>query len=838
MLRPGLSLDMRYAVRMLAAHRVVSLVAIASLALGIGANTAIFSLINAVLLRELPVKEPGRLVMLSDPERSGVMIGSQTGVRSLFTYAEFEQMRAGATVFSGLFASESQAPRASIRVDGEAAEEVTTRLVSGSYFETLGVRPLLGRAFTAEEDRAPGAAPYAVLSYDFWRNRFHRDPAVLGRAVAIGSARLTVIGVLPAGFFGETVGESPALYIPITMEPMVKPGRDWLHDDPARAEKVMWLHVTGRLKPGVSMEQAQANASVVFGQYLRSLAGANPSPERRKEILDQRLQARPGGKGASTMRGDAAEPLLVLMGMVGVVLLIACANVANLLLARTVARRREIGVRLALGAGRLAILRPVLLESLLLSLLGGALGLLISHWGTRVLLRILSQNADSLALEAAPDWRVFLFTAAVSAGTGIAFGVIPAWRASRYDAQQALAESGRGLTGSVRRVAAGKLLVVAQVALSLLLLIGAGLFMRTLENLRAVDLGYPRDRLIVARVDALEAGYRGPAAGEFYRRLMERFRAIPGVRTVTMSENGLFSGTESADQITAEGYTPKKKGDDSARFDQVGPNYFSGLGIPILLGREIGPQDQEGAPRVCVINESLARFFFGKRNPIGRHLTDEFPDTRATFEIVGVVRDSRDHRIRGEVPRRFFIPAYQGLGGLPPSAYFEIRTFADPGVIMNEVRRTGVALRSMRTLDALVEGNLRSERVVAQLAAAFGGAALLLASLGLYGVLSYGIARRTNEIGIRMALGASRAGVVGMVLRETSWLLAAGAAVGIPCALAASRIISSRLFGVQAADPLTLAAATALLAAVGLLAGLLPARRAAAIDPLRALHYE
>ncbi len=538
------------------------------------------------------------------------------------------------------------------------------------------------------------------------------------------------------------------------------------------------------------------------------------------------------------LRETAGEPLLVLMGLVGLVLLIACANVANLLLARAAARRKEFGVRLALGASRLAIVRPVLIESLMLSLLGGALGALLSGWGTGLLLRLVSQGPTPLPIEAHIDLRVFLFTAAVSIATGLAFGLAPALRVSRYQINQSLREAGRGLAGSLRRAAAGRALVVAQVALSLLLLIAAGLFTRTLSNLRTVDLGYPRERLVLARVDALEAGYKGPAAGDFYRRTAERLRAIPGVRTVTMSENGLFAGTESRDQISVEGYTPRQKGEEQAYFDQVGPGYFSGLGIPVLLGREFSARDTASAPRVCVINESLARYYFGKSNPLGRHLTDEFPDTRATFEIVGVVRDSRDHQLRGEVQRRFFIPLEQALGGIPSSVYFEIRTLADPAAVFQQVRKAAGPVRRIETLDRRLDDNLRTERALAQLGAFFGATALLLASLGLYGVLSHTVARRTSEIGVRMALGASRASVLGLVLRETAWLLAAGAAIGIPAALAASRIISSQLFGVSAADPATLIAATAALVAVGLAAGLVPARRAAAIDPLTALRYE
>ncbi len=836
--------DLRQGFRLLAAHRALSAVAVLSLALGIGANTAIFSVINAALLRMLPVKNPQELVILSDPNMNGTSIGIQTGVRSAFTFGEFEELRRANQVFSGVFASESGIARSSARFAGDAPEEVWTRLVSGDYFQVLGVTPVVGRTFTAGEDRAPGSAPYAVISYNFWRNRFGFDASVLGRSVGIGKAQLTIIGVLPPAFFGETVGEGPDLFIPMMMQPQVNPGRDWLHDDPSRVERVMWLHIVGRLKPGVPKQQAQANANLIFQRYLKAQAGTRLSGDRLRELLDQKIEARDGGRGASSVRDEAAEPLLVLMALVGLVLLIACANVANLLLARAASRRKEFGVRIALGAGRSAIIRQLLTESVMLSVVGGALGMLFAQWGTQALLRVLSSGNDSFALNADPDARVLGFTAALSVLTGLGFGLVPAFRLSGRRIQEDLRENARGITAGARRAATGKILVVAQIAISLLLLIAAGLFVRTLRNLDAVDLGYPREHLLIARIDSLRAGYEGPAAAALYPQLAERFRAIPGVRAVTFSENGLFGGTESGDRISVEGYRPRKRGDDAARFDQVGPNYFSGLGIPILAGRQIGPQDAANAPRVCVINETMARFYFGKENPIGRHVTDEFPDTRTTFEIVGVARDSRDHAIRGEVPRRFFIPALQGLGGIAPAMNFEIRTFADPGHLMNAVRREVAAvnpllsIRHLATLDQLLDNVVRSERAIAQLSAFFGVLALVLACIGLYGVLSHAVARRTNEIGVRMALGAARSNVIRMVLRETAVMIAIGVAIGVPAAVAASRIVSSRLFGVHGADPATLAAASLVLSGIALLAGYLPARRASRIDPLAALRYE
>ncbi|MGC4056062.1 MAG: ABC transporter permease [Paludibaculum sp.] len=447
-------------------------------------------------------------------------------------------------------------------------------------------------------------------------------------------------------------------------------------------------------------------------------------------------------------------------------------------------------------------------------------------------------------LNVTPDLRILAFTAAVSLFTGLLFGLLPAFRATNVNVGSTLKENSRGVIGSGRRLTLGKALVVSQVAVSLLLLIGAGLFLRTLDNLRKVDIGYPRENLLLLRIDALEAGYDSPKRAVVFHNLLERFRSTPGVRAATLSENGLFSGTESGDRITVEGYKPQKRGDDSARFDQVGPDYFATIGVPILMGRDIGPQDTATSAKVCVINETMAKFYFGGANPLGKHVTDEFPDTRETFEIVGVARDDRDHGLQGTIHRRFFIPFYQGLGGTPPAANFEIRTFADPNSMMSTLRREveqtdrSLPILSLRVLEELIDQNLTQQRLIAKLSTFFGGLAMLLASIGLYGVLSYSIARRTNEIGIRMALGAQSRRVLGMVLRETLIVVAAGIAVGVPAALGLTRFVSSQLYGLEASDPLTIAAACLLLAAVAMGAGWLPARRAARVDPIIALRYE
>jgi putative ABC transport system permease protein len=836
--------DLRYTGRALWKNPGFTVVTVLSLALGIGVNTAIFSLIDALLLKTLPVENPGQLVMVSDPNSAGVSVGRQNGERSLFTYEEFDRMRDRNQVFTGMFAAESSADRENVSINGGSLEELRARLVSGDYFPTLGVKPLVGRIFTREDEKGPGSDPYAVISYAYWQKRFGLDAGVLGRTVQIHKTFLTIIGVMPPRFFGETVGESPDAWLPMMMEPLVKPGRDWLHDDRSKTERVEWLLVAGRLKPGVSAKQAESSLNVLFQQVIHETAGSNLPPDRLRQLAEQKIKIQAGSRGASPLRDDFNEPLLLLMAVVALVLLIACANVANLLLARSAARQREIGIRLAIGAARGRLIRQLLTESFVLALLGGAMGVLFAVWASQLLLRMVASVNNPVPLDVHPDLRMLVFTLGVSLLTGLVFGLAPAFRATRVDVGSTLKENSRGVIGSGARITMGKALVISQVAISLLLLIGAGLFLRTLENLQRVDLGYPREKLLLVRVDALGAGYESAQRASVFQTLLERFRSVPGVRAVTLSENGLFSGTESGDQISVEGYKPQKKGDDHARFDQIGPGYFSTLGVPILLGREVGPQDAGTAAPVCVINEAMSRFFFGTQNPIGKHITDEFPDTRTTFQIVGVTKDDRDHQLRGDVPRRFYIPFFQGLGGIPAAGNFEIRTFADPNSVIRMIRQQveqvdrSLPILSASPLGELLDRRLTQERLLAQLCAFFGALALLLASVGLYGVLSYSIARRTNEIGIRMALGAQSRTVLGMVLRETAVVVAVGIAIGVPVAFALTRLVASKLYGLKATDPLTIAIASLVLAAVAMLAGYLPARRASRVDPLIALRHE
>ena len=832
--------DLVYGLRMLRKSPGFTAVVILSLALGIGANTAIFSLIDSVILKLLPVRDPRQLTALTDPANGGVSIGTSTGERQILSNREFESLRARCPVFSGMFAVQSEMSRNSGSLNGGAIEEVHTRLVSGDYFTVLGASPLIGRAFAPSDEKGPGSAPYAVASYEYWQRRFGGSSSVLDTRVRIGNAHLSIVGVMRPAFYGENVGEVPDLWIPLAMQPEIMPGRQWLADDPGHiAEKVMWLQVIGRRKPGVSLAEAQANVDVVFKQIVAE--EFSQLSRSRPEILKQNLKLHDAANGVSYLRGNFGNPLLILMGVAGLVLAIACANVANLLLARAAARQKEMAVRLALGASRARIVRQFLTESLALAALGGIAGSLLAVYGVALLIHLVD---DSAILDLRPDLRMLAFTVGVCLLTGFLFGLAPAWRSSRSSAGGALKEAGRGLTAGAARIGLGKILVIGQIALSTVLLVGAGWFIRTLRNLENVDLGYSREKLVLVGADLLTAGYDGDRLPIAYEELRRRLAQIPGVRSVTYSGNGLFSGSESGDRVSVEGYHPQKRGDDSSRFDRVGPHYFAGVGIPILLGRDIEERDTASAESVCVVNETFAKFYFGDANPIGKHVTDEFPDTRKTFTIVGVARDARDHSLRRKIDRRFYLSALQPLGRYTPRVIYEMRASAIAASVIEAARKQILAFNPAipqgraRTMDAILDDNMRQERLIAQLSTALGGLALLLACIGLYGVLSYNVARRTNEIGIRMALGAGRASLIGMILGETAALIGIGLACGIPASLACARFVESRLFGLKAADPLTLAAALAILSFVAVAAGYVPAHRASRVDPLVALRDE
>jgi predicted permease len=840
--------DIRYSVRQFMRTPVFTAVAVASLAIGIGANTAIFSVMNAAILRALPVHNPQELVMLTNPNASGVSIGVSTGNRDLMSYAEFASLRDHNTTLSGLLGVESETDRLQARVNGAAPEDVHSRLATEGYFTVLGVEPAIGRFFTEADAKSIGEDPYAVISYDFWQRRFGGNTSVLGTTIRINKANLTVIGVAPPGFHGETVGDKPEIWIPMLMQPLIMPGRDWLHEQLTadNVAKTMWLHAIGRMKPGVNPARVQTEMDVLFRGMMENSYPAAMEPETRKRFLKQNLKVVPASTGAFGGRDEFQQQILVLLCASAVVLLIACINVANLLLARASARYKEVGVRLSIGASRWRLVRQFLTESLMLSVLGGVAGLVVAWGATRVLVVMLKMTTEreTLDLGIALDLRVLAFTAGVTFLTGLIFGLVPAIRGTRVNLNDSLREGGRGNTSSSGRLNMAKSLVIAQVALSLLLVVSGGLLLRTLWNLQATDLGYSRDKLLMVGVDGMAAGYKDSRLTTLWNDLADRIRVLPGVHGVTYSQNGLFAGSESGDQVEVEGFTPQKDNERGARFDMIGPGYFATIGVPLLLGREFGLQDTATAPKVCVINEAFQKLFFAGKNPMGKHITERFGDKKYTMEVVGVARDLRDHNLRGEVKPRFYHPADQSMEGPPPFVNFEIRTAGDPEQLALVVRKAIKAVNEdldvglARSMTETLERTTAQPRVVAQLCAAFGLIALLLAATGLYGVLSYGVARRTNEIGIRMALGAGRGSVIQMILRETSIMIALGLAVGGGLTVGLTRLIASKLYGLSALDPLTIAAAVMILAAVALVAGYLPAARAARVNPVTALRHE
>jgi predicted permease len=846
--------DVRFGLRQLRKNPGFTAVAVLTLALGIGANVAIFSVVEAVFFRSLPVAAPQQLVSLTDPDSHGRSYGNEGGTRSLLAYWEFEYLRDHTDVFSGMFAADSFLPEREARImdqpqgRGSELERVRVRLVSGGYFSTLGVRAAAGRTFAAEADRARGAFPVAVISYAFWKQRFGLDPSILGKTIQVRETPFEIIGVAPPGFFGETVGDAADMWVPLTMQSAIYPGRDLLSPVAAMMNEYIWLHVMARLKPGVSITQANAAVAVVFKRMLESAVGPGLTQGQIRGYYDQRIELQAGARGSSSVHEPFSEPLQILMGLVALILLIACANIANLMLARGSARQKEFAVRVAIGAGRSRLIRQLLVESLLLAFFGAALGLVVAQWANAALVRMasgVSSGPAAIRLDLRPDAQMLGFTLGVAVLTAILFGLAPALLATRPEITSALKSAPADWTAKRTRfrLSLGSLLVSAQVAFSMILLVAAGLFVHSLTRLGEVSLGYDRESLLVFAVDAAPAGLTGPALIQFQNGLLDKFSAIPGVRRATLSSNGLFQHSDSGDEIAVEGYTPKGGEEIHSRMDHVGPSYFSVLGIPILLGREIGAGDTSSAPRVAVVNQAFARQFFPNANPLGKHVRDTFPGNPGEMEIVGVAANVKSNNLREQERSRIYMPAFNPLWEHQAVSY-EIRTFADPGGVGKAIRKaveeTNSAIPPIKieTLTGLIDDSLQTDQFIARLSGAFGLLAILLASVGLYGVMAYNVARRTRDIGVRMALGARTANVLWLVLGESLMLVGVGIGCGVPLALGGTRLIRNMLFGVGVADPVALASAAVMLAAVALLAGLVPARRATQVDPVVALRYE
>jgi predicted permease len=839
--------DLRFGIRMLLKSKIFTTVAVLSLALGIGANTAIFSLINVLMLRALPVKEPQELVLFSIRNSA---IGAQLqGTGYNFNYPLYERFRDQNQSFTEL-ASGSSIGRARLTVkesgtDG-SVESVEQQRVSGNFFSALGINPVLGRTLSEADDTRANPQPAAVISYEYWQRRFALDPDVVGRQITVNDQALTIVGVTPPGFSGFEVDSKPELWWAIKA----------IEDQNLKQSSNWWIRVFGRLRSGVSRVQAQAEQEVIFQQFIEEDAaarGANWTPTMRQRFAAQRLGLEAGGVGYAALRQEFRQPLQILMLTVALVLAVACVNIANLLLARAATRHKEIAVRLALGAGRFRLVRQLLTESLLLALLGGAAGLLFARLCSRVLITYLPQQAQAV-IDISPDARVLTFTLLISVLTSLLFGLVPAWQATRLNLTASLKDQTGGST-SRSGLRLNKFLIVTQVALSLFLLIGAGLFVRSLGNLRNLDAGFNHENIVQFRIDT-GSGYNDAQRSNLYQQILERLQALPGAHSATLSNFSLLSGNSNAERVSVSGYTPEPDEDMICKTLNVGPHFFETMQMTVLAGRDFGPQDERpvaqtaarvapsnsvsGAAVSAVVNQTMARYFFGSENPVGKRFSLKGNDT--PIEIIGVVKDAKYQTLRETTPRTYYLYYFQ-----QPERYnmtFQLRTNGDAtdyavtiGRLVSELSPQLQVVR-FQTMTDVVNRSLVQERFTAQVASFFSLFALLLACIGLYGVMSYAVTKRTNEIGIRMALGAQAHEVMWLVMREVLILVALGAGIGMAAALATTRLVSNLLFGLTSTDPLTLMLATVLLLAVAALAGYLPARRAARVDPLVALRYE
>ncbi len=840
--------DVRFGLRTMAKNRLFTTMAVVSLALGIGASTAIFSFMDAILLRTLPVRNPQELVVLrwNAKEMPAVihgMAGSRwhykaTGfISPNFPYPGYQHLNANSKVLSTLFAY-----AVAFRINALAqnqAEFVDGGLVSGGFFSGLGVRAALGRLIMDEDDRA-GAAPATVLSYEYWQRRFGADPKVIGQSVLINGTPFTVVGVAPPEFYGVDPGLELKLYLPLHIAPLLSSNA--AQDEQRRFfdRNFYWVEMMGRLRPGVSIEQAQAVLAAQFRQYAESTATT-----AKERALFPALRLESGAGGLDSLRRRYSRPLWVLMGMVGVILAITCANIASLLLARAKARAHEMAIRLSVGASRSRVIRQLLTESVLLSLGGGLLGLLVAVWGIWSITRLLANGRDGFTLHAGVNWQVLAFTFGMALLTGVLFGLAPAMQSTRADLTGALKEARTSTgRGRYRRFGFGRLLMAGQIGLSLLLVVGAGLFVRTLSNIYSVQLGFNAENILLFSVNARQAGFKDAGLVSFYEEVLRRCRRIPGVRSAAASQMPLVSGYWTSWNLRIPG-APTSVSDpkpDTA-IVKVDPDFLATMQIPILLGRGIEDRDMARA-RVAVVSEAFAKKFFPNQNPIGRRIGLNESNSPADIEIVGVARAALYNSVKEkEASPVAYVPYTQDLDGLN-NMFILLRTAGDPLALAPAVRKTvhdlsaSVPIGEVTTQRAQINQTIAEERTFASLCSAFAALALVLACVGLYGTMAYTVARRTSEIGIRVALGAERRGIIWMVLREVFTVAFAGVVIGTSAAWASTRLVESYLFGVKQHDPWVLAAAVLVLATATAVAGGAPAWRASRIDPLVALRHE
>ena len=837
----GLIQDIRFGLRQLRKSVGFSSVAIITLALGIGANTAIFSLLNAVLLRNLPVQEPSQLVLFGKGSWRGSIDNLPNRSWQLFSYPFVREFRQKNEVFSDVGAISSILFATHGRVaGGQNLEKLDAELVTGSFFHVLGVTPVLGRVLADSDDQTIGGHPVAVASYSWWQTRFGKRPDVVGKTVTIGNTVYTIIGVAPPDFFGVTVGQAPHIWIPLAMEKEISPGWNGLDKNLFQS-----LYVIARRKPGVSIEQANANTNLLFKQILHEYVGALPSQQQLNDIDHAQIALKPAATGLSQLRREFSAPLKVLMAVVGLVLLVACANIANLLLARATARRREIAVRMSMGAARWRLIRQLIVESALLGLGGAILGAWLAWWAMRLLLQLVSTGSGAVPLQVSLDQTVLGFTALIGLVTVLLFGTVPSLYATRFELTPSLKE-GRATTSGRSSNLLARGLVVAQVAASLVLLVGAGLFLRSLVNLTNVDTGFDKHNVLMTSIDASGAGYHEDARLEaMMQQVEDRVNRLPGIQSASFSFSVFGGGWINIILVPGR---PMNDHDPDVFHNLVGSRYLDAMGTPIVLGRGLLPQDSMTSKRVAVINETLARAYFAGESPIGRTFSvasdsgeESHQADRQNIEVVGVVKNAKYEGLEEKQTPAAFYPHAQHPGFL---YNFVARYTGDRQIASSAIARTvnavdpNLPVDDFTTLNQAVDDSVLNHRLIAQLCTFFGLLAVLLACIGLYGLMSYGVTRRTNEFGVRLALGANRGNVVWLVLRETLVLIAFGVVIGLAIVPTVSHFIVSLLFGLKPYDALSVISAIFALSAVALLAGYYPARRAARVDPMIALRYE
>ena len=824
--------DTAYGVRSMLRSKALTGVALLSLALGIGANTAIFSLLDAVLLRSLPVKDPQRLVLLGRAQGSGVTHGFTT--TELYSYPFYRELQRQNSVFSDTAATISMRDKLYGFIGNDAATvPMAIQAVSGTYFSTLGVEAEMGRMLTDADDNSEGDHPVVVISDAWWKRAMGKNPAVLGRTIKLGSTVFTIVGVAPAEFFGSTVGDAPDIWVPLSMVKFVPPYYGGYKDDSSES-----LYLFGRLKPSVTQEQATANINVLFKRIRRGFIDMKPDQRDLMNLDNAYVPLTPMATGISKLRRQFSEPLKLLMGIVALVLLIACTNIANLLLARATVRAREIAVRQALGAQRGRIIRQLLTESLILAFAGGVLGIGFARGAGRLLLRMVSAGPEVMPINVGLNTTVLLFTLGITVATALLFGTIPAFRATRVQLTETLKE-GRGMAKGGTKNLLARTMVVLQVALSLVLVVAASLFLRSLINLTKVDTGFNRENVLRLNIDPSSVGYKEdePRLIALYQQIEARISALPGVRAASLSDFTFHEGSWSG-SITVPGMPLSH--DVNVKHNVIGSGYFAAMQVPLIAGRVFGPEDTAKSQQVAVINEHMAKTLFPEGSPIGMsyYLGDA---SSPKVQVIGIVKDVKFGTL-DEAPQPLdYVPYTQHERYLSD---LSVRYTGDFEAIADAVQKTihsidrSLPITDVTTLDEQVTRSITNQRMVAQLSMFFGLLAVFLSCIGIYGLMSYIVSQRTNEIGIRMALGAAQSSVRWLVLREIAVMVLAGISIGVPAALAGGRLVTHMLFGLKDNDPVSIAAAVGVLLAVGVVAGYFPARRASQVEPIVALRYE